>query len=135
MAKKTKRSQTKQPGLRRNLFSKIKQLEHDVDYIHKLSDEDKEFMDQFMTEYLGANLNSHDNPLHKSKAQRKSVFDRNNSRNRDIMSSATVTNRITYEIPERASDNYEEAFIDALDAKRERLKKLSDSGSDTNENG
>lgn len=45
-------------------------------------------MSNFMQEWLGANLKDGTSKMHKSKKQRKKVFDMNNARNRDIISNA-----------------------------------------------
>jgi hypothetical protein len=72
-------------GLDKSKFSKIKQEFHDVEeYIHKLNQEQREWLSRFMWEDLGANLNHSEKKLHKSKKSIKNIYDRNNARNRDI---------------------------------------------------
>lgn len=79
-----------------------------------------------MVEYLGANLKENDKPLHKTKKMRKSCFDMNNSRNRDIMSIKKAIGDLNYItdngfIEAQQEDDpflFEDAFIDLLDKKR-----------------
>lgn len=72
-----------QPGY--NLKSRTKLL--DYDYIDKLNPRQKKYLNKFNAEYIGAGkeLNPEYRPLHKTKAMRKDCYDRNNARNRDIL--------------------------------------------------
>lgn len=81
---KTRYANRKLVGLDKTYFSKVKQEFHDIDYTKDLNEKEKKFMSTFMEESLGANLNHPGKKLHKSKAMRKSVFDANNARQRDI---------------------------------------------------
>ena len=56
----------------------------DYDYIDKLSPEDKAWLDQFSSEYYGANLKNKKYPTE----ERKKIFDANNARNRDLWNNA-----------------------------------------------
>lgn len=60
-------------------------------YADELSDKDKKWMNSFVEEYVNANFRHHGKKLHKTKALRKACYDRNNSRNRDILTSAKAT--------------------------------------------
>lgn len=87
LAHKKKRDSKKNPGLEKHLFSKIKQEYHDIDYIDKLSDEEKNWLSRFTEEDLGANIHHKGAKVYKklhTKAGRKKIWDRNNQRNRDI---------------------------------------------------
>lgn len=134
MAKKPKKKRdVKQyPGLDRKLFSRVKQEYHDIDYAHKLSDDDKAWMSQFMEEHLGANLdeerldNKYGNePFHNTRELRKDCFDRNNARQRDIYGLNKATGTLdsfdkAIEYLEDLSDKdltFEERFLDKLDKK------------------
>lgn len=81
-----KRDTAAYPGLDKRLFSRVKQEYHDIDYADKLNPEDKQWMSDFMTEWLGANLKEGATKMHKRPKQRKRVFDMNNARNRDTIS-------------------------------------------------
>lgn len=128
--KKKKRDVNPHPGLDKKLFSKVKQEYHDIDYAHKLDNEAKAWMSQFMEEHLGANLDEerikdkyNKEPLHKTKAHRKDCFDRNNARQRDIygVNKATGTLDSFDKAIEYLDDlvendtSFEDRFIDKLD--------------------
>lgn len=104
--KVTKRSKTKYPGLKKELFSKIKQQYFDVDYVNSLSEEEKQWLNDFMTEFLGANLNESKERMHNTSDLRKSVFDANNARNRDIYNVARTGGRL---------DSLDEALLNQLE--------------------
>lgn len=77
---------------------KIRQEHIDCDYIDKLDNKEKAWLDKFNNEYVNASFNSK-NPkknLHKSKKLRKSCYDANNSRNRDILSRAQAQGKSMY---------------------------------------
>jgi len=125
--KTTKRDKAKFPGLEKNLFSKIKQEYFEIDYANKLSDKDKAWLAQFQDEFLGANLNENKNKkynrksnLHKSKKHRKSVFDANNARNRDIFSRSRAMGVLDFDIttPEEAYSP-EDHIIERIDLLKE----------------
>lgn len=134
MAKKKKRDLVQYPGLNKNLFSKVKQEYHDIDYVDKLDDEAKKFMSQFMEEHLGANLDEkrhkkkyNKKVMHKTKKLKKDCFDRNNARQRDIYGLSKATGKLEdYNTPgvsdyldslcEKA--NVEEQLIDKIDSEK-----------------
>jgi hypothetical protein len=121
--KKTKRSVTKNPNLTKNLYSKIKQQFFDIDYIDKLSDKEKEWLNHFMGEYLNANLKEGKKKLHRTKALKKDCFDRNNARNRDIYGRSRVGGKldsldeqlIAKLEEEHLDEEFEERVIDKID--------------------
>ncbi len=100
---KKKREVEEFPGLKKNLFSKIKQEYFDFDYLDQLDDNAKRFLSQFNEEHLGANLDTKKNKKYKRKTNlhpkkfNKSVFHANNARNRDIMSNARAGGFLDYE--------------------------------------
>lgn len=95
---KTKRQLAKyaalNPGL--NLKSRTELL--DYDYLHKLSDEELTWLNKFTEEYVNANINTQHprKNLHKSKAMRKDCYDRNNARNRDVLTRQRASNKSVY---------------------------------------
>lgn len=129
---KTSRQNKAEAGLNPHLFSKIKQEYHDIDYVDKLSDEDKKFLSTFMQEWLGARLNHPNEKLHSSKKDRKRVFDMNNARQRDIYSIAKATGKLHYNVPEAAVD-VEEEMIDLISELQEAelIEAEYNSGDDT----
>lgn len=68
----------------------------DYDYLNKLSEPEKEWLNKFTEEYVHASLNTK-NPkknLHKNKKLRIDCYNRNNSRNRDMLTRGKVTNKL-----------------------------------------
>jgi len=137
---KKKRDLVKTPGLNKNLFSRIKQEYHDLDYSNNLSIKDQKWMSQFMEEYLGAQLDEETlqnkykrKAFHKSKKKRKDCFDRNNARQRDIYGLSRAIGTLDnldapmIENMEEAhvDPNYEEIHIEILEAESEQNSILS----------
>lgn len=93
---KTRRSDVKYPGLNPNYNSKAKQEYLDYDYISKLSDTDKAFLNKFTEEFYGAALDVRnlDNNLHNTVELKTDCQHRNNARNRCIYSIYRATNRL-----------------------------------------
>lgn len=60
----------------------------DYDYLDKLSDKELAFLNAFTSEYINADMNHNGPKLHKTKKQKKDCYDRNNARNRDILTRA-----------------------------------------------
>jgi hypothetical protein len=110
-----KRDLTRYPGLEGRLFSKVKQEFHDIDYSHKLSAKEKDWLSRFMEEDLGARLNHSGTKLNKKKAQKKGCFDRNNARNRDLYSLARASGKLSGDDPARAIESLQEEYYDAQD--------------------
>lgn len=110
---RTKRSKTKYPNLDPKLNLKIRQELFDCDYLDKLNDKEKAFLDKFNNESINASFNK--NPrknLHKSKEQRKACYDANNARNRDILSRAQAQGKALYleDIPANELEMLEHSF-------------------------
>ena len=90
--KSNRRSRSKYPALNPSLNLKTRYDELvDFDYIYKLNDEEKDFLNRFLEEWVNANMNHGGERLHKTKAERKLCYDRNNSRNRDMLSRAKAS--------------------------------------------
>lgn len=87
MPKKNRRNSTKNPALDPavNLPNRTELL--DYDYIDKLNKKEKEWLNKFTEEYVNDVLdrNNLKNNLHNTEALKKDCDDRNNSRNRDIL--------------------------------------------------
>jgi len=121
--KKTKRESSKLPGLEKRLFSKVKQEYFDIDYADQLTDKEKMWLSQFQDEFLGANLQESKNKkygrktnLHKSKKHRKSVFDANNARNRDVYSKSRAMGVLDFDnvLPDQEY-SIEDRIIERID--------------------
>ncbi len=96
--KKTKRESKKYPAVNPevNLKSRYEEIMDINEYFGKLSEKDKEWMNQFTEEYVNASFSKKKKPLHKTKRLKKDCYDRNNSRNRDVMVKTKITNHLLY---------------------------------------
>ena len=96
-----------------------------MDYIDKLSEEEKKWLNDFNTEWLGANLNESKKLMHNTKALRKDCFDRNNARNRDIYGRSRVGGKldsldeqlIAKLEEDEIDEEFEERIIEKIDKK------------------
>lgn len=140
------RDKVKNPGLKKNKFSKIKQEYHDIDYAHKLDSKTAAWLNNFMEEDLGARLNHPGKKIYKTDADRKACYQRNNERNRDIYSNWRASGRLLT-ASSKAIENYldskmeetilnpEDEIIEALDRHKigefvDNSDKEGDDGSD-----
>ena len=94
----TKRSRSKYPALEKatNLKTRQSDIDDVKEYLHKLSPDEKEWMNTFMEEYNNANFNHGKKSLHKTKKLRKDCYNRNNSRNRCISSKEEAKGMLNY---------------------------------------
>lgn len=90
----------------------MKQEFHDIDYVDQLSDKDKKYLSTFMEENLGANLNHQGRKINKTKEQRKSIFDANNARQRDIYAIMRASGRMVDIDPELVMNEWQERYSD-----------------------
>jgi hypothetical protein len=106
----------------------------DYDYIDKLTDKEKEFLNTFSEEFIGAKFNHGKPILNKKDKHKKSCYSNNNARNRCVYSKAIAQNLISddYTMPEVdyeiQKDSYEDYLIELMDAKKSGRK--IDEGSD-----
>jgi hypothetical protein len=86
--KRNRRSQEKYPALKPELNLRSRYELFDQDYIDKLSDEEKAWLNKFNDEYVNTNLDrkNPENNLHNSKLLIKDCDDRSNARRRCILS-------------------------------------------------
>lgn len=104
--KKTKRTTTKYPNLDPSLNLKSRQELIDFDYIDKLNEEEKKWLNQFVDEYINASFKRGRKRIHRPKklvivlkSGKKRIKDqakvdaykRNNDRNRDLYTRAKIT--------------------------------------------
>jgi len=94
--KKSRRARSKFPALRPELNLRSRYESIDYDYIDQLSEKDKEWLNTFTEEYTNANFNHGKSTLHKTKKLKKDCYNRNNSRNRDILTRAKAAGECVY---------------------------------------
>mgnify|MGYP003345048021 CR=1 FL=1 len=90
---KNKRAKTKYPALKPELNLKSRYELIDYDYVHKLSEEEKKWLNKFTEEYVNASLNTEDlnSNLHNTTDLKRDCYRRNNARNRDILTRAKAS--------------------------------------------
>lgn len=93
---KTKRETKKFPALDKKVNLKSRQHLLDFDYIHKLNDEEKDFLNRFVEEEVHANLKHRGEILNKTAADRKRIYDANNARNRDLYLKEEMKNKLHF---------------------------------------
>jgi len=133
--KKARRDQLKYPAFDISYAPKIRRELLDIDYLDQLSDEEKAWMNQFLEEYVGADLDFKNlkNNLHNTKKLKKDCTDRNNARNRDMLGFAKANGLVVPD--EQLKDHHlnmanpdiaEDAMIAYLDnkAKLESIPKV-----------
>lgn len=87
MVTPVKKKNKKYRWLRKRQLKLNHQWRYDFDYISKLSEEEKEWLNKFIKEYYDANVKKGDkDALHFEDAHRKDCYNRNNRGNRDMMS-------------------------------------------------
>lgn len=118
--KESRRSRVKYPALSKGFNLKTRSNLIDYDYLDKLSDKEKAFLNAFTSEYINADMKHHGKKLHKTKKLRKDCFDRNNSRNRDILTRAQASG---------TSDYFEDVFTNEADYEQYLRDNSEDSGS------
>lgn len=75
-----------------NLKTRYEQI--DLDYLDKLTEEEKAWLNKFMEEYINASFN-HKGVIQKSSKHKKDSYDRNNARNRDTLTLAKAKGMAT----------------------------------------
>lgn len=126
--KKTKRSRIKYSALDPTVNLKTRyELIADYDYLDKLSDEEKAWLNKFTKEYVNADLDTKKKGknLHRTKELRKDCYDRNNARNRCVWTKCKASGNFASinEVPEKIveNENYEDSLLTKLELKRRRL--------------
>lgn len=129
--KKVPRNKLKYPTfeVKRAVVNRREELE--IDYIDKLSEKEKAWLNQFQEEYVCANFQNKEKLLDKTDEYRKERYNANNRRNRDILINAKVRgliNRVESDAHlahflDTDNTNYnhtEENLIDYLDEKKKQ---------------
>lgn len=96
LKKKNKRSSVKYPALQPNLNLKTRQELIDYDYVNKLSESEKAWLNKFTEEYVGASLDrvNFDNNIHNTKKLKQDCDRRNNKRKEDAYTLSKVSNML-----------------------------------------
>lgn len=100
--KPNRRNRNKYPGLVKELNLKIRQELIDQDYIDKLSETEKEWLNRFNNEYVSASVypkktKDKQKLLHNTKKLKKDCTDRNNWRNNDVYGIKKISNMLKEE--------------------------------------
>lgn len=136
---KGKRARTKYPALKPELNLKTRYELIDYDYINKLSEEDKKWLNKFTEEYVNASLNAENltENFHNTTELKKDCYRRNNARNRDILTRAKAagnyisTDELLFNLKSMELD-LEENLLEKIDNVISNLEKSS---TGTNHNG
>lgn len=83
-ARNDRRSKVKTPGLKKQYNLKSRQEFLDMDYIDKLNDSEKEWLNKFIEEEVNADFRHKGKKLNRTKKERQKIYNNNNARNRDI---------------------------------------------------
>ncbi len=98
--KSNRRARTKYPALKRHLNLKTRYDLVDYDYVESLTEEEKEWLNRFTEEYVHANFKHEGKQLHKTKKMKKTCYDANNSRNRDIFTKSKAAGQLVFGLAE-----------------------------------
>ena len=93
-----KREKEQYPNLKTGVNLK-RRIDHlDMDYIEKLSDSEKEWLNKFCGEYVNDTLDRKNlkKNLHNTKSLKKDCDDKNNSRNRDVYTIEKAKGSLVY---------------------------------------
>lgn len=90
----SKRSRTKYPDLNPSVNIKMRkeEIEDMASYLDQLNEKEKAWLNQFAKEYVNANLKNA--KFHKSKKMKKDCYDRNNARNRCVLTRAKAAGQM-----------------------------------------
>lgn len=67
-----------------------------MDYVDKLSDKEKEWLNAFISETVITNFNHRGKKLIKSKKKRRELYNDNNRRNNDVYAVSKATHNLNY---------------------------------------
>lgn len=91
-----KRKNIAYPGIAKNANLKSRQDNIDFDYLDRLSPNEKTWLSNFMDEYGSAWFRHDGEILHNTPELKKSCYDKNNSRNRDLYSRSKARSHLHY---------------------------------------
>lgn len=117
--KSNPRESQRHPNLDKRFNLKTRTDLLDQDYLNKLSPEELDWLNKFNKEYVSASLDGKGD-LHNTKKLKKTCYDSNNARNRDILTKAKASNQLVdYEVlvEEPGENDYEDYLIQQIDQK------------------
>lgn len=120
--KVNRRNFNKYPGLNPNFNLKTRVDLIDFDYIDKLSDKEKAWLNNFVEEYNSADFRHKGKKLHSTKKAKRDCYNRNNARNRDIFTKSKASGKLDYyqDINKHLKDSIdtdEDYYITLIDIK------------------
>lgn len=118
--KRNRRSAQKYPALDPAFNLKTRQDQLEIDYVDQLSESEKDWLNRFNEEDVNANFNHPGKLVQKGKKRRKASYDRNNARNRDILTTKKAMGQLDV-LDNNMTYNPEDEIIEAID--RKTLKK------------
>lgn len=119
--KTKKRDKDPYPALNPGLNLRTRQDEIEIDYLHKLSKEEAEWLNRFNEEYVNASLDREDlsKNIHSTEKLKKGIDHRNYTRKKDMFTREKASgnlkyiNDLTYD--DRLQNDHEDNLIDILD--------------------
>lgn len=117
----TKRQKDPYPALNPGLNLKTRKEEIEVDYLHKLSDEEKAWLNKFNEEYVNATLDrkNFENNIHNTKKLKQACDKRNDERKQCLFTREKAAGNIKYledkGVKKSIINNHEDKLIDKLD--------------------
>lgn len=98
LKKTSRRKKNKYPALNPGLNLKTRTDLIDYDYVDKLSPKEKAWLNKFTEEYVNASVDPKNlkKNLHNTKELKKDCYDRNNARNRCILTQQRAQGKIEY---------------------------------------
>jgi hypothetical protein len=104
----------------------------DQDYIEELNHEEKQWLSNFMEEYMSGNTNHEGEALHKTKEELRECYGRNNARNRDIYNHKKANGHLI-QADTRILDLYDKEQVDNADNQEDVQIEISDKTNKTND--
>jgi len=123
--KVTRRNSKKYPALNPSVNLKTRLDILDFDYIDKLNEKDKKWLNNFVEEYNNADFRHKGKKLHTTKKTKRDCYNRNNARNRDIFTKSKACGKLDYypDITKELKDNIaidEDFYITLVDLKKNK---------------
>lgn len=92
--KSNARLRTKYPGLKPGLNLKTRADQLEIDYLDKLNDKEKAWLNAFNEEEVNAKFDHTGKKLNKTKTAKRKIYSANNARNRCVFTRAKATHTL-----------------------------------------